>query len=251
MQPTHRFTGKAGVYSQYRPGYPMGYIDYLISSNGLTPDHIVADIGAGTGILTRQLLDQGLKVIAVEPNDDMRANAEGMLNHYPNFSSVKGTAEHSGLTDHSVDLVTAAQAFHWFDQEQFKEECKRILKLDALVALVWNSRDSSSELVIENARICKAYCPAFQGFSGGIEETPEIYERFFRNGKYDYQVVDHPIAFDKDSFIGRNLSASYAPKSSDEQYEPFVEAITALFDSYSTENQLIMRNLTRSYIGRV
>ncbi|MFX3635950.1 MAG: class I SAM-dependent methyltransferase [Candidatus Pristimantibacillus sp.] len=251
MGTTDKFTGKASIYSVFRPNYPLEYIQYLVEFNHLTSAHTVADIGAGTGILTRQLLEQQLKVIAIEPNSDMRAIAEQTLNHYERFTSLSGAAEHTSLPNHNVDLITVAQAFHWFDKDQFRVECQRILKPDAYVALVWNSRVASSDLIMENAEICKEYCPSFHGFSGGIDETPEIYQLFFRNGNYDYNEFKNPIQFDLNSFIGRNLSASYAPKPTDELYNRFVQSLSELFDKYSRDNLLSMPNGTRSYIGQV
>lgn len=251
MGTTDNFTGKATIYSEFRPNYPFEYIQYLVNFNQLTSTHTVADIGAGTGILTRQLLDQQLRVIAIEPNSDMRAAAEQALHHYERFTSLSGAAEHTPLPSHSIDLITVAQAFHWFDKDQFRVECQRILKPDAYVALVWNSRVASSDLIMENAEICKEYCPSFKGFSGGIEETPEIFQPFFRNGEYVYKEFENPLPFDLNSFIGRNLSASYAPKPTDETYNNFIKSLSKLYDKYSKDNILIMPNRTRSYIGRV
>jgi ubiquinone/menaquinone biosynthesis C-methylase UbiE len=248
---TNKFSGKANIYSKYRPGYPAEYINYLVSYNNLSPNKLIADIGSGTGILTKQLLDKKLKVIAVEPNDDMRLVAEKTLNDYTNFISKNGTAENTGIENESIDLMTVAQAFHWFDKSKFNLECKRILKPDANVALVWNSRDFSSQLIIENAQINKKLCPLFTGFSGGIEETPEIYERFFKDGKYDYQIFQYDFELDLDGFVGRNLSASYAPKDTDPSYKKYIEAITELFEKYKISNAITVPNITRSYIGKV
>ena len=171
MKTTENFTDKVDIYAKYRPSYPNEYIEYLLSANELNENQIVADIGSGTGIFSRQLLDSGLHVIGVEPNDDMRKMAEQSLKRYPRFQSIKATAENTTLKENSVDLVTVAQAFHWFDKEAFKIECQRILKQKANVALVWNSRDVTSPLIKENAEICQKTCPTFKGFSGGIDET--------------------------------------------------------------------------------
>lgn len=251
MKTTEKFTGKADMYSKYRPSYPIEYINYLISYNALTDDSVIADIGSGTGILSRQLLGKGVKVIGVEPNDDMRIKAEQLVDQYPGFTLISATAEDTTLQDQSIDLITVAQAFHWFDKERFKIECRRILKSDSNVALVWNSRDLSSEVVQKNAEICKSICPLFQGFSGGIEENPEIYKQFFRDGKYEYQNFQHDLELDLNGFIGRNLSASYAPKAADENYRKFVDELTKLFVKYSQNDKIIVPNIARSYIGKV
>ena len=85
------------------------------------------------------MLERGWTVYGVEPNDDMRKEAEKRLSAFPRFHSVAGTAERTGLPGASVDLVTAAQSFHWFDAAAFKRECRRILSGGGKVALIWNS----------------------------------------------------------------------------------------------------------------
>lgn len=248
---TEKFTGKADIYSKFRPSYPAEYLDYLISYNNLTPGALTADIGSGTGKLTRQLLERDLKVYAVEPNDHMRAVAEAALEDFMEYTSMKGTAENTGISDQSVDLITVAQAFHWFDPEKFKLECKRILKPGANVALVWNCRDFSSSLVAENEGICTKLCPLFNGFRKGFNDLPEIDFEFFRGGAYDYREFTCGLEYDMDGFIGRNLSASYAPRESDDGYDAFVEAVTGLFFKYSVDNKVIVPNITKSYVGQV
>lgn len=251
MRSIDKFSGKAAAYAKHRPSYPTAYLDYLLMMNDLAVDAVIADIGSGTGILTKQLLDRGLQVIAVEPNDDMRQTAEASLSTYPNYTSIDGTAEQTGLSSQSMDLITVAQAFHWFEPDRFQAECRRVLKWNKQVALVWNSRDASSELVRADHRLCTTYCPLFKGFSGGIEEKPEVFGQFFREGKYEYQEFAHPIELDLESFIGRHLSASYSLKSGDEHYELYIEAITELFEQYADGKVITVPNLTRSYLGKV
>lgn len=251
MKPTDKFSGKADVYSKSRPSYPNEYIDYLLSANNLNETSSVADIGSGTGIMSRHLLERGVRVLAVEPNDDMRTKAEQDLQQFDRFTSIKGSAEETTLPDNSVDLVIAAQAFHWFDQKKFKLECKRILKQNAQVALVWNSRDFQSPLINENREIFKRYCPNFYGFSGGIGEGGEVFNQFYRDGQYELKRFPNDLVMDFDGFLGRNLSASYSLKKSDKEYEFFVEAITNLFEKYSFNGKIVMPNFTRSYLGHV
>ena len=122
-----RFTGKADVYKKFRPSYPKELIDYLYSQVGFSQDSVIADIGSGTGIFSRLLLECGSQVYCVEPNDDMRQTAEKDLAGFRNFISVNAAAENTGLQEKSVHFVTAAQAFHWFDRQAYKLECQRIL----------------------------------------------------------------------------------------------------------------------------
>ena len=138
--PHQRFTDRVGDYVSYRPGYPETLIDAVIDLVGSRSAAVVADIGAGTGIFTRSLVARGLQVYAVEPNAAMRTAAERGLADAPNFSAIDGSAEATGLADESVDLITAAQAFHWFDKSAARQEFERILKSGGRVALIWNRR---------------------------------------------------------------------------------------------------------------
>lgn len=251
MKSTDKFTDKAEIYEKYRPSYPLEYIEYLISEAGLNKDCMIADIGSGTGILSRQLLERGFTLIGVEPNDDMRAVAEQTLKQDSRFISVKATAENTTIQDHSLDLVTVAQAFHWFDMEQFRLECQRILKKDAKVALIWNSRDGSSDLNKESADVCQKYCLNFKGFSGGIDETPIAFQQFFKDGKYDLKYFRNDLPYNLTGFLGRYLSASYSPKKTDKEYNPFITALSNLFEKYSHNGQIVIPNITRSYLGKV
>ncbi len=251
MKTTENFTDKAEIYAKYRPSYPNEYIDYLFSANQLKGEQTVADIGSGTGILSRQLLEKGMNVIGVEPNDDMRKMAEESLSFHSRFKSIKGTAEHTTLKGNSIDLVTVAQAFHWFDKKAFKMECQRILKQNANVALVWNSRDLTSPIIQENAAICQKTCSNFKGFSGGMEDNPAIFNSFFKDGKYELIKYQNDLIFNYEDFLGRNLSASYAPKKHDDEYENFIFLLSGLFEKYSKNGQIVLQNITRSYLGNV
>ncbi|WP_010280843.1 class I SAM-dependent methyltransferase [Bacillus timonensis] len=245
MDSTDKFTDKAEIYAKSRPSYPLD------SKAGLNKDCLIADIGSGTGILSRQLLGRGCTVIGVEPNDDMRTVAEQTIKHGSRFISIKATAENTTLNDNSIDLITVAQAFHWFDMEQFRLECQRILKEDAKVALVWNSRHGSSEINKECGDICKKYCPNFKGFSGGMEEKPIPFHQFFKDGKYEFTYFRNDLQHNLDEFLGRYLSASYSPKVTDMEYTPFITALTKLFEKYSNKDTIIIPNRTRSYLGKV
>lgn len=249
---TLKFTGKAASYAAHRPSYPASYIDYLWTlMNDTSSTPTIADIGSGTGILTRLLLDRGAHVYAVEPNSDMRCAAETQLATYPRFSSVDAAAEATGLAPASIDLITVAQAFHWFNPELFREECQRILKPTARIALVWNTRDSDHPLFQECYHILKKLCPTFQGFSGGIDDRPEMFSQFFAHGTFEKRTFENPLYLDLDGFIGRNVSASYAPLPDDPSYIPFVESLTALFHNYEEAGKILFPMATVSYVGSV
>lgn len=247
---TKLFTDKAGWYVKSRPCYPEAYLSYLVERCGLLEGGAVADVGAGTGILTGQLLARGLAVFAVEPNESMRHEAEARFGGCPGFVSVSGTAERTLLEAGSVELVVAAQAFHWFDHERFRVECGRVLRPSGMVGLVWNSRVEEDPFMEENRAICRKYCPNFDGFSGGMARRGNAIEAFFRQG-CERRTFDNPLELDREGFIGRNLSASYAPKCADATYGPFVDALSELFDRYAKGGKAVFPNVTRSYLGNV
>ena len=176
---TRCFEAKAALYQQFRPAYPEAYFDYLLSKTQLMPEDAVADIGSGTGIFSRQLLERGLSVYAVEPNSNMRSKAEQQLGANPRFFSVPGSAEHTLLADSSVALVTAAQAFHWFDQKKFGAECRRILKPGGKVALVWNIRSPDSPVTQKCQEAFYRFCENFSGFTGSIMQNLDQVASFF------------------------------------------------------------------------
>ena len=140
VDPKKRFSSRVENYIKYRPSYPVEILDFLKKKKILAKDTSIADIGSGTGILTKIFLDNGNHVYGVEPNNDMRKAAENLLRDYKNFSSVKGSAEATGLEENSINLIIAGQAFHWFDVEKAKKEFKRILKPNGHVVLIWNNR---------------------------------------------------------------------------------------------------------------
>ena len=254
-----KFDGKGKIYSMFRPSYPKMFIEYLHSGIGINKSSIIADIGSGTGILSKQLLDVGVKIYAVEPNTDMRNVAEFDLSGCKNFISVNATAENTTLDDNSVDFITVAQAFHWFDKTNFKEESKRILKPNGKVILVWNTRVLTNESVEDYEKIMRKHCPDFEGFSGskqsalyneiGVESENDL-KKFFE-GKYETKTFENDKTNNLESFIGGALSASYAPKVQDKNYSAFVDDLTACFGKHANNGKLMMPFTTRSYSGIV
>src|SRR5688572_11145173 len=140
MDSATRFSNRVDDYIKYRPGYPGAIVDFLTAACGLTPAAVIADVGSGTGILSELFLKQGNRVFGVEPNQEMREAAERILAGYPSFTSVAGSAEATSLPAQSVDYITAAQAFHWFERERARAEFERILKPGGWVLLLWNER---------------------------------------------------------------------------------------------------------------
>lgn len=246
------FNGVADIYDKYRPSYPQALFDFFNSDIGMNRSDTVADIGSGTGILTNKLLDICKLVYAVEPNNDMRKIAEINLSSRNNFVSIPASAEATTLHKQSVDYVTAAQSFHWFDKIAFKTECRRILKRNGRVILIWNCRDEENEMVQAIDSISRKFCPDFSGSSCGMRgaKSPDDYKDFFI-GNYLTHSFSNPITFNKERFLGLHLSASYCPKKNDENYSKYIDSLLDFFELHCKNGLLTLKNNTRCYIGHV
>jgi SAM-dependent methyltransferase len=130
-----RFGAVAADYDRGRPSYPAAVLDRLAAVAGLGPGADVLDLAAGTGKLTRQLVAAGASVVAVEPSAGMRERLAASL---PEVPVLDGTAEAIPLADAAVDLVTVAQAFHWFRTADALDEIHRVLRPGGWVGLTWN-----------------------------------------------------------------------------------------------------------------
>jgi len=144
----------AELYERSRPGYPPDGIAFLRRRLALGPGRTVVDLGAGTGKLTRPLLETRARVIAVEPLAEMRSVLARVAS---GAEVVAGAAEALPLEDASVDAVAAGQAFHWFDPEPALAEIARVLRPGGTMALVWNLRELSDRLQVELNELLRPY----------------------------------------------------------------------------------------------
>lgn len=242
-----KFMGKAELYEKYRPSYPDSLIDFLYENARCG---CVADIGAGTGKFTRCLLKKPWRVIAVEPNADMREK----LSEIEPISIVSASAEDTGLGDNSVGLVTTAQAFHWFDEVKFKAECRRILTFDGQLAIVYNERVlEGCEISRVRNEICMRYCGAFH--TGHVGRRTSGEGDAFLRGEYFSEVkcfsADYDMAMDEQSFIGDTLSRSYAIGKDHADHERFIGELKEAFAKYENDGEVIIKTKTVCYLGRL
>lgn len=209
-----RFDGLAELYDRYRPSYPHETIRSIL--DGLPVPANVVDIGAGTGISTRLLVDGGASAIAIEPNDGMRAMALAY-----GLDARAGTAYTTGLPDASADLVTCFQAFHWFENASALAEFRRILRPAGRLALIWNERDTRGDAFSRGVReIEKRFGDAGPNGSRvgpkiGANFIDASLEELVRVGGFDgIRRLQFPNEqrLDRTALIGRVRSASYAPR---------------------------------------
>ncbi|GAB2500984.1 class I SAM-dependent methyltransferase [Pseudoxanthomonas sangjuensis] len=231
LSPTERFSSRVADYVRYRPDYPAALLPWLHGEMGVAAGARVADIGAGTGISSKTFLDAGHEVVAVEPNAAMRAAAVEWLGGNAKFSAVDGSAEATKLADAGVDLVSAAQAFHWFDQQAVKPEWRRILRPGGLVAVYWNSRKLVGTPFLEGyERLLNDYGLDYSSVSERYGDDEHM-RRWFGAGLRGMARFPHSQRLDFESLRGRLLSSSYAPQAGHPRHEPMLAALRELFDA--------------------
>lgn len=238
-----KFTGKADVYDKYRPTYPAELIDWLWEK---THAETVADIGAGTGIFTKCLSAKPWKITAVEPNADM---LEKLRANLPDVEIVNAPAESTGIAPNSIDLVTAATAFHWFDKEKFKTECQRIFTPKGRLVLVWNNH-RENDFMHERDRVFLKYCGICNSAAGSTEKEGDLFLRNEYFSEMEYFSVKHGMLMDEEQFVGYSLSHSYSLKKGDENYEKFAEKLREIVRKFQRDGRVEVPYETTCYLGK-
>lgn len=256
-KPTERFSGRAAAYLRGRPRYPQNLIPFLSEKLGLTPAHVIADVGSGTGFLTEPFLNNGNVVYAIEPNAAMRGAAESWLGKYPNFHSVDATAEGTILADGSVDFITAGQAFHWFEPTATRKEFVRILRqssssVGGMVILVWNERRRDDPFAIEYQELVDRHSldePAARARVDAVE--PASIEAFFAPSPCDLATLPNHQDLDSQGLIDRLLSISHMPGPDHPLQDRLLEAAMDLFRKHAQNDRVRMNYNTNIFYGRL
>lgn len=247
---TQRFSSRVDNYVRYRPGYPPDVLELLKNACGVTPDSVIADVAFGTGIFTRMLLENGNHVFGVEPNDEMRLAGERLLQAYSRFTSVRGTAESTTLPDHGIDVITAAQAAHWFDREKARREFVRVLRPGGWLVLLWNERcTDSTPFLREYEHLLLKYGTDYHDvrherttaeIAGFFAPSPFRSCRFEMRQEGDYAALE-----------GRLLSSSYTPTPEHANYYPMLRELRRLFDTHQVNGSVALEYNTLVYYGQL
>jgi len=231
--PYTAFADVASAYERGRPGYPEEAVRWMAGHEPLD----VVDLGAGTGKLTRTLVALGHRVTAVEPLDEMRAELEAVV---LGVRALAGSAESIPLPDDAADVVTSAQAFHWFDHPTALPEIARVLRAGGRLALVWNSRDDCDpwmarlSAIIGNEAVEESDVSplvAASGLFGPVEATTFTFE----------QVLD------RDGLLDLVLSRSYLAKLPPPEREPVLDAVGRLYDETAGPEGVRLAYVTDCY----
>ncbi|NML42027.1 class I SAM-dependent methyltransferase [Chitinophaga sp. G-6-1-13] len=247
---TSRFSNRVEDYVKYRPHYPIEMITYLEQQSVLQPGMLLADIGSGTGISSELFLQKGYTVLGVEPNKEMREKSEELLKDYPEFNAVDGTAEHTTLEKHCIDVIIAGQAFHWFNQETTRTEFQRILKSTGYVVLIWNERMTGSPFE-------KAYEQLIERHGNQYKELNHrnidiaVIEQFYHPSSVTLTEFANKQVFDYNGLEGRLLSSSYMPSREDDRYPALAADLKQLFDQFQEDGYITIHYTTRMYWGQL
>ena len=217
------FADGADIYAASRPAYPAEAIDWLRDRMEIGSASRVVEVGAGTGLFTRLLLDTGAAVVATDPVPEMLAHLASTL---PGAGTAVATAEALPIADGSVDAVICATAFHWFATPQALAEFRRVLRPGGALGLIWNVRDNDVPWVRRLSGITDRYqddaprqkSQAWRGVFPAPGFTP-LHETVMR---YDH------VGTPDDVIVGRTLSTSFIAALPDDRRATLIDEVHAL-----------------------
>lgn len=244
-----RFSNRVADYVQFRPNYPSEIFVPLQQHHGFGQKSLVADVGAGTGIWSEQLLQHGATVYAVEPNAPMREASLQLAERYPTFQAVDGSAEATGLADQSVNWITAAQAFHWFEPQATRREWQRILQPEGWVGLIWNQRSLDGTAFLQQY---EALLHQFGSDYATVKHTniePQRIADFFGNQPACY-TAQNAQYFDQAGLLGRAFSSSYTPTPEQPTYQLLRQGLIEAWQQHQVEGKVAFLYTTTIYVGR-
>lgn len=237
-----RFSNRVDNYSKYRPSYPNEIIDFLKETIGLTKNSVIADIGSGTGISSKIFLDNGNTVYGVEPNDKMREEGNRFLESYNNFYSIKGSSESTELKQESIDIVVAAQAFHWFDPKPTREEFLRILKPNGVVLLLWNRRIENSDFMKDYLKLLREYREKLK-----VSSDNKVIPEFFKGKQIETKIFYNPYKCNINRLRGELASYSYMPNEDDPRFNSMIKDLESIFYKYEYNGSVVLEYETEVY----
>jgi SAM-dependent methyltransferase len=228
------FAAVADAYERSRPGYPEDAVRWLV---GEEPRDIV-DLGAGTGKLTRSLVALGHRVIAVEPLPEMIAHLRKAV---PGVTAVEGGAEAIPLAAGSADIVTAAQAFHWFDHGPALREIARVLRPGGWLALVWNTRDDQEPWVAQLSEAAIGRETVEERDAGEPIAESGLFEQVERAS------FPYVQRLDREGLVDLVLSRSYCAVLTLEERAPVLARVQQIFDEHAVEGVIELPYVTECF----
>ena len=236
-----RFTGKAAEYAQYRERYdPEVVLPLLREWCGLSADWCVADVGAGTGMVGDLFRINGNRVIAIEPNAEMRAACACLHEGDDCYAVRDGSAETSGLADDSVEMIAVGRALHWFDIEAALREFRRVLKLQGWVVILACGRAEDGRE--ENVEF-KKMMQTSTNRDGELDPLLAVYRKLdslFAGGRFHHAEMARQMRLDWEQLRGLTLSLSHAPMPGSAAFPAFEAALRGYFDRFAQDGHVTL-----------
>jgi ubiquinone/menaquinone biosynthesis C-methylase UbiE len=248
---TDRFSGRVQAYLAYRPRFPREIVPFLREHSALPSGAVVADIGAGTGMLAEIFLEAGPRVLAVEPNTEMLEACRALAAHHPALEAVEGSAEATTLPDASVDLIAVGRAMHWFDWPHAHREFHRILKPDGWVLVASNGHSDSGgpipnrlSEILRKSRTDSAEADTTRDFNQRLQE-------FLDTSTWQRTTLHHSMMVDFATLLGYAESLSAIPRPGERGYDGMVAELRAVFEEYRQEGRLVTPLICNLHLGRL
>ena len=244
-----RFSHKIKAYARYRWDFTPAAIDAIFAISGLRNDAVVADIGAGTGLLSRHFIGRIAQLNAVEPNAEMRRVLEDTLADIPYATAIEGTAAATMLPDDSADLIVVGRAIHWFSPTLARTEFRRILKPSGWLAILQVPCTDASLLdAIRELRTAEF----------GWDVNGDKWNRHREPLSFFYghdQLISRRFPSEEretwPQFLGRLTSLSSAPNPGDAHYPVFEQAANTVFDRFRRGDELVIDMATDLTIAQL
>jgi ubiquinone/menaquinone biosynthesis C-methylase UbiE len=242
------FSTKAERYAKFRWDYAASAIETIINLTQMSVNSTVADIGAGTGILTKHFVAKAQKIYAIEPNFELRQILTRELRAFPSILVMDGCAEAIELPDNSVDVITVAQAIHWFDPEPARQEMMRILKGEGWLVLIRNYGANSEPNKAVRSLMTEEYDANFSV----VTERPKEQPARFYFGNDDFKTIGFPFAFQQgwEEFIGTLTTVSFMPDEDHPLFPKLETEAKKIFSQYSNHGYWKVEGETELIIGR-
>ena len=245
MNTHNAFSTKAEKYARYRWSYAPESLAAFCQAAGLGAQSSVADLGAGTGILTRPLAGRVGQIYAVDPNPQMLREAQKHLAGLPNCTVLTASAEATGLPAGAVDAVTVAEAAHWFDFPRARDEILRILKPGGWLGLFHNaSMDPERDEAMQALR-----APEYGATPRAFTQPGVPWEHFFNGAPCQKLSFPFQLRQQFEGFLGALISTSYMPDEDHPLFSAFERAARAVFERFSRDGWMEVHGVTELLLG--
>jgi SAM-dependent methyltransferase len=248
---TDRFSGRVQAYLAYRPRFPRAILGFLREHGALPRDAVVADVGAGTGMLAEIFLEAGHRVIAVEPNGEMLEACRELAAQQPALQVVPGSAEATTLPNASVDLIAVGRAMHWFDWSSAHREFVRILRPAGWVLNASNGHSDSGgpipnrlSEILRKSRTDSAEADTTRDFEKRLRG-------FLDTSSWQRKTLNHSMTVDFATLLGYAESLSAIPRPGERGYDGMVAELRAVFEEYQRDGVLVTPLTCNLHLGRL